>query len=598
MPAFEAPNIANVAIIDTDRTRREKLQSNFDDIPHVKATRYDNWQSFDNEVARTTEISLQLVVLHYDAAERQKNPIVMTLHNWIETLFEKAWFDQGRIIVVKRRSDVPLDLRLPAKHLKQVRVLEIDDSEFSELMLHEWVQDELKPPSLPKVMISNDIILKQQLNLLDYPQGRRELIEFRLAFVCQHYMPHCTCVEIHPLTQGYSGSLVIRAVLTADDPTGDQRHIVFKISSGAEAWKLARVVRHLPLIEKSFNEPLQHSVPILERTAIGSPVICYWGLHVEAWLYLGGDLGEFKEFGQVYCLHEETKGPDPKVVLSETVQMLERAWHSTAQEPRETVLWQNEDAPYPETPAAPPYRLTSWNKAQIVRALRDLKRWAVRFESKWTLSDEMEWADVQHDINTWISQGPEPASVAATVRRLYTSPIHGDLNHHNLLWSQKHKRPFLIDFATFQPNGHIVQDFAMLEVQIHLALMDCEESSEHPELDLSSTQFRRWMKRLPELLPSSKPLVQFTPLKSADSKLKGIVLAEDLIKSIRQEAYRIYGKSNKGPTADVDFDNEFAAALLFETLRLISYDSLSYLKRILGAHSAARLIRRLNVSAR
>ncbi len=588
----EMPDMVQVAIVDSNRVRRETLGARFSELPHVEATTFGGWDDFENHSTHQ-KVQWQLVVLDYLLPGKRPFEDVARLKYRVEKLIQdEVVTPTGRVLILKYQSDIPLDPRLNPEDQKRVDIWDLDAA--PELRLDNHVKNGLPLPSKPdEVSIPKDIVLRQQLSLLD-SECRGEVLETRLGYFATRYMPNCRRVEIVRLTQGFSGALVIRAVLTPRDPGGLKYDMVLKVSPTSDFWKVQRVIEHWPLIEKAFKGELEHSVPTFVQTASGSPIVSHRQLHVEAWRYLGGDLGKFKEFGEIYCT-PVTDDPPPGDVLRATFRMLNAAWHSDAAGFRDSSLWDKHDATYPDKPASPPYQLTAWWKAQILGALHELERVAPRLESKNSPLERMSWKNDRKLIEEWILKGPRPGSIASKKRRVITSPVHGDLNHHNLLWSHALNRPFLIDFATFHPEGHLVQDFAMIESQLHLALMDCEESSANPELDWSSSQFEEWMKRLPDLVPESEPLAAFKPLDSTEPKLQGIRFAEGLIMLVREEAARIYLKASQKLGGVSGFDDEYCTALLFETLRMVAFRmSLSPFKRILAAQSSARLIRRLN----
>jgi hypothetical protein len=59
---------------------------------------------------------------------------------------------------------------------------------------------------------------------------------------------------------------------------------------------------------------------------------------------------------------------------------------------------------------------------------------------------------------------------------------------------------------------------------------------------------------------------------------------------VRKTAADLYD-SRRAPANDPNFDLEYSAALLFHTLRAVTYTSLSPFKRILAAYSAAGILR-------
>jgi hypothetical protein len=182
--------------------------------------------------------------------------------------------------------------------------------------------------------------------------------------------------------------------------------------------------------------------------------------------------------------------------------------------------------------------------------------------------------------------------------------VHGDLNKGNILWWVDENRPLLIDFATFCEESHTLQDFANLEAQVRFALMDREDDSKLTALDFADEQLKHWKERQTFLVPSYPAGMRaFSESESRNQKHRGCKRADELTSLIRREAFSVHTaavrRSNVSNLATPQrFDDEYAAALLFPTLRAIGYgDSLSPFKRLLAVHSAARLISRLNALA-
>jgi hypothetical protein len=175
------------------------------------------------------------------------------------------------------------------------------------------------------------------------------------------------------------------------------------------------------------------------------------------------------------------------------------------------------------------------------------------------------------------------------------SPAHGDLNANNVfIWLTHPDQPFFIDFPTFQARGHALQDFARLEVEVKYTLMDRQEDSpaeQLPSFDLTPSQFVIWRQLEDYLLAEGWAEERTWDGNAVYTGNVGLSLA--LVQRIRRYACRV--QSQKNPT--VGFLEEYLPALLFHTLRAISYTSLSPLKRLLAVYSAARMLERLRQSS-
>jgi hypothetical protein len=229
----------------------------------------------------------------------------------------------------------------------------------------------------------------------------------------------------------------------------------------------------------------------------------------------------------------------------------------------------------------------------VLNSLHKLDRLAQRLARKYLSADAPTWTDTRQTLEDWVKHGPKNESRVSQLRSIIIAHGHGDMNHHNILWSDNYKRPFLIDFATFRTDANLVHDFAMMETQLLFMLMDQESESTLPELDHSSLQWAKWIARIPELYPHGKSANQFTPFTSHEPEMSGIQLAEQLVQIVRCNAARIFAKASEGKMNEQDFDDDYCSALLLETLRTITYqDGVSLFKRILAAFVAARLILR------
>jgi hypothetical protein len=153
----------------------------------------------------------------------------------------------------------------------------------------------------------------------------------------------------------------------------------------------------------------------------------------------------------------------------------------------------------------------------------------------------------------------------------------------------------LIDFDTYQPKGHTMQDFAHLEAEIKFALMECETADHLPALDLTDGRLPMWCraeKHLLNLLMCDDGSTAFRPNGKGNDTVRRAV---DLIQNvIRVEARKVHKARHCTTRQPQSFAVEYGAALLYFTLRTIGYPRVSGFKRLLAVYSAARLIELLD----
>jgi hypothetical protein len=174
------------------------------------------------------------------------------------------------------------------------------------------------------------------------------------------------------------------------------------------------------------------------------------------------------------------------------------------------------------------------------------------------------------------------------------SPSHGDLNANNIfLWLEDPAHLFLIDFPFYQQSGHAMQDFARLEVEIKFAIMDRQGNTpteEVPALDITPSQVPIWQGMEDHLLSETwKDAKQSWPergyTKNAEQCLQWVQM-------VREKAERVQ-RQGLQPDDPPKFLEEYFPALLFHTLQVIAWPSLSILKRLLAVYSAASILERL-----
>jgi class 3 adenylate cyclase len=183
------------------------------------------------------------------------------------------------------------------------------------------------------------------------------------------------------------------------------------------------------------------------------------------------------------------------------------------------------------------------------------------------------------------------------------SPVHGDLNANNvLLWLEQDRHPFVIDLPSYQKDGHCLQDFARLEVEIKLALLDRQEESPITDLaayDYSPSQVRLWIELENQLL-TDQELTRSKARRPRDKQMNwhsagyqaNVELCYRLVRLLRQKAYEVQQKK-VGDENPVPFADEYLPALLYHSLQAISYPSLSIFKRLLAVYTSGSIFKKL-----
>jgi hypothetical protein len=172
------------------------------------------------------------------------------------------------------------------------------------------------------------------------------------------------------------------------------------------------------------------------------------------------------------------------------------------------------------------------------------------------------------------------------------SPVHGDLNANNVfLWLKSEKFPFLIDLPFYQDKGHAMQDFARLEVELKFVLMDRQEDSppeQLPAFDETPVQIPLWWQLENRLLDGGGGDWYSVGFKD------NVVMTYQLVELIRRKAKMVQQQEIPGSAPD-EFESEYLPALLYHTIRAISYTSLSIFKRLLAVYSAGSILRKLGL---
>ena len=216
------------------------------------------------------------------------------------------------------------------------------------------------------------------------------------------------------------------------------------------------------------------------------------------------------------------------------------------------------------------------------------------------------WKADEDTVSSWVEAGAKDQAAFRDERPVVLSRVHGDLNKANvLLWVNK-AHPFLIDFTTYQKEGHALQDFAHLEADIKFLLMDRDGEPGLKGLDHTAEQLPLWCEAETHLasegwsltkVPSSKMVKNVArraaakPNKEVDSaKPAGVKRGVGMIKTLRCAAQEVHRIGHGELSSDATFMAEYGMALLYHTLLVIRYKEISPFKRLLAVFSAARLI--------
>ncbi|HEX8719934.1 MAG TPA: hypothetical protein VF736_04775 [Pyrinomonadaceae bacterium] len=465
---------------------------------------------------------------------------------------------------------------------------------------------------LPEVVLADSPSLREQVRRLN---ERRDLEGGR------HVLSHLLrdlfdwgVAEVGRLGQGASGAKVFRV---RPSGAGDgAKEYFLKLSPSADFWKIRlEVEKHAAARQRLGVEDYSiHFVKLVApRVKNESPehgleeVVSYGNWHAVCYDFLGeSEFGKFIDLETAIVapagdLAARTRGtryeadpPDATAVLAlrhrlfETaLEWLTRNWY--AKEGvwrRETrALWETVDTPDSTYPVMPPYQLAGKSKAFVLSFLdSNSAKLGERFFDGWAEYRRSVWGLVER------GRGATGAPLLDRELSVVLSPAHGDMNANNLLlWLDRPEHPFLIDFPFFQEAGHALQDFARLEVEIKLALMDRQADSPPGELqalDYTYTQVALWKEMEDHLL--SPDWQRDKTDWAAGAYTANVNFCLGLVRGLRVKALEV---QRQGGAAAPDFLAEYLPALLYHTVRAVGYDTLSIFKRLLSVYSAGRILR-------
>jgi hypothetical protein len=301
-----------------------------------------------------------------------------------------------------------------------------------------------------------------------------------------------------------------------------------------------------------------------------------------------------KKTNRQFTFTPKTMRADRLAVLKEVLEWLRGQWYDRAQLSQAAKqFWETPDAPTDQYIELPPYCFTGNAKERIITFLDSFD--AQLGERLSLPSASPNWGARVALIRGLLSKDQGLADFSKLDRPLQVllSPAHGDLNAANiLLWLEQKEHPFLIDFPFYQEWGHSAQDFARLEVEMKFMLLDRQADSpagELPAFDYTPTQMALWLELEEHLLNDwKKPRPGEHDWKRQGHKAN-VICCFELIQLIRNTAEDVYREA--GFTDN--FPDEYWAALLYHTLRVLGYSTVSIFKRLFAVYSASSILEKL-----
>jgi hypothetical protein len=480
-------------------------------------------------------------------------------------------------------------------------------------------------------------ILREQIRALDegrnLQDGENHMI--RLINMCWDCRS-VERVEIKSLGQGKSGASVFR-ICVEDKPAGvtevKKSEFVLKLCAANAVWKLeSEVCGHIQASDGLGHPGYRVHLPVLKpvhrpcgglerlEQATGQPnnhIVRSGHWYAVHYDFLGGE-GFYKdEFIDletalitpaevlekrlaiigfpVKSAEADTVRAGRAYVLETILQWLCENWYANPKagyiERKVSQVWDISDAPEQAYIAMPPYRLTGRSKGWVQSFINGLEaEMGERFFKP-------DWAQLKDKVFRLVSEDPPTIAQLGKLGEslpMVLSHVHGDLNANNIILWLKHKHPFLIDFPCYQQAGHALQDFARLEAEIKFALLDRQKDS--PEEDVKA--FEHTYSQVPIWQEMEDRLLDRWDQETSEWRSTGyagnVQLCFELVQLIRRKAREVQQNNQVPGPAAGDFLTEYWPALLYHTVRAISYPSLSVFKRLLAVYSAGSILTRLN----
>lgn len=464
-------------------------------------------------------------------------------------------------------------------------------------------------PKAPEIRPDDNPSLREQIRAIS---AKRELVEGKkiLSDIAGLFW-NCEHVKVKSLGQGLSGANVFR--LKPETVDGGMGEFVLKMSQTDDFWKLEQEVKRYEKAKQTLGieNYKKHYAEIVEPVLEGDHK--YIVNHPSGWWaicydFLGGErFGKFIDLetavvadtntiiDKLHNTHFQIEHVNHRIVEARRIQIweisldwLRKNWYQKPGFVKRKILkvWDNQNSPENQYITLPPYQLSSKSKGFIMNFL-DSK--AASLGERLLFPD---WKEHHSRVWSFVEQTGSATQVPLLDSSIpfILAPAHGDLNANNLLlWLEEANHPFLIDFPFFQFKGHALQDFARLEVEIKLSLMDKQVDSDAlPALDYTYSQIYPWIEMEKHL--QSPHWKNNKNAWKTDGFHENVKNCLRLIQLVRAQAFAVQSQSLVGPLPG-DFLCEYLPALLFHTIRAIGYPSLSIFKRLFAIYSTSSILK-------
>ncbi len=611
-----------ILIGDINQSRIEK--SRIELLSEILTTEFSTEilpaQHFDEINKHVATASWNIILVATDLPYPQQTGIDFTHH--FNALYVQV-SGRSKVICVYG-DDGPPDLLGPSSASETIFVpaARLGENERRQIIgqFRQWLN---WSPRWPKVLLDNDLLLEEQVRSLTNSRklndGKALLAQLVRGFFIWDK------VMVNRLGQGKSGSRVFR--IRPDPCVAANSEFVLKLVKEEDKWKIASEIAGHQKAREFLAKPFrQHITDLLPTISPQAPptsdlfeyVASTSGNAWEAICYVSignQELGPFidlesmliAEANELSKKASSVKKPTPQFTFSPTTiradrqKMLKKVlewlcsqWYDKAQpglEPRQ--LWETPDAPPTQYSEHPPYRFTGKTKERIIAFLDGFD--AQLGERFLLLHTSSTWSERVVLIRELLSRddGKTGFDKLDCSLNVLLSPAHGDLNAANvLLWLGQQEHPFLIDFPFYQEQGHLPQDFARLEVEMKFMLLDRQADSpadKLPAFDYTPSQMALWLELEEHLLNDWAQLKPDDKDWQQPGHKENVISCLELVQLIRGTAKDIYHDAG---VAD-NFLDEYWAALLYHTLRVLSYPSISLFKRLMAVYSASSILEKL-----
>jgi len=471
-------------------------------------------------------------------------------------------------------------------------------------------------PRLPRLIWSRerDRALRRQIRALSLLRSVEDG-ERALATLIARSLD-CDEVEVKQLGQGKSGARVFRIKPRKDHKTLGEYLLKLVEAHGSQGLTNIKMeIRGRQRVAQVLNKKdYIRNIARLEKPRFSAfpedAELCY-AINSDQWYAIrfdflgGGEFGKFLDLetaltARLSELQERTKNTPFEAHSADIRKLRARlfdiflGWlcrnfycnpNHVSQEKR--AIWNFDEKSHDKYAPKPPYSLSSVTREEIHRFL------ASQHAAIGKRFFNPDWDRLKNDVEDFIEPKLETVpSLLKNEMSVALSPAHGDLNSNNVLLWLEEEHPFLIDFPFFQDRGHALQDLARLEVEIKFALMDRQAESPFKKLqafDHTYSQMDVW-KQCEDYLLDDEWEEEKCLTRREGCYNNNVELSLELIKMIRRKVKEVRKKAAEQRTDIPPFTAEYFPALLYHTLRAISYDSLSLFKRLLAVYSAGKML--------